>query len=94
MASLPVTIFRVRDEPYENWQKLAWAGVFLITLGVLGAEHPGPRVLPQQALRTTTMDAQSNCRSPKVKISVRDLNFFYGSFHALKNINLDIPSAR
>jgi phosphate transport system permease protein len=21
--------------PYENWQKLAWAGVFLITLGVL-----------------------------------------------------------
>jgi phosphate transport system permease protein len=22
--------------PYENWQKLAWAGVFLITLGVLG----------------------------------------------------------
>jgi phosphate transport system permease protein len=21
--------------PYENWQQLAWAGVFLITLGVL-----------------------------------------------------------
>jgi phosphate transport system permease protein len=21
--------------PYENWQKLAWAGVFLITLSVL-----------------------------------------------------------
>jgi phosphate transport system ATP-binding protein len=26
-----------------------------------------------------------------VKISVRDLNFFYGKFHALKNINLRIP---
>src|ERR1700712_2980251 len=25
------------------------------------------------------------------KISVRDLNFFYGKFHALKNIDLDIP---
>jgi len=25
------------------------------------------------------------------KISVRDLNFFYGKFHALKGINLDIP---
>jgi phosphate transport system ATP-binding protein len=25
------------------------------------------------------------------KLSVRNLNFFYGSFHALKNINLDIP---
>ena len=25
------------------------------------------------------------------KIAVRDLNFYYGKFHALKNINLDIP---
>ena len=30
----------------------------------------------------------------KVKISVRDLNFFYGSFHALKRINLDIPERK
>jgi phosphate transport system permease protein len=35
MASLPVTIFKFALSPYENWQKLAWAGVFLITLGVL-----------------------------------------------------------
>ncbi|MCZ2438650.1 MAG: phosphate ABC transporter permease PstA [Burkholderiales bacterium] len=35
MASLPVTIFRFAMSPYENWQQLAWAGVFLITLGVL-----------------------------------------------------------
>ncbi|MFM1980802.1 MAG: phosphate transporter ATP-binding protein PstB [Pseudomonadota bacterium] len=27
----------------------------------------------------------------KTKISVKDLNFFYGKFHALKNINLEIP---
>ena len=27
----------------------------------------------------------------KVKISVRNLNFYYGNFLALKNINLDIP---
>ena len=26
---------QVRDEPFRDWQKLAWAGVFLITLGVL-----------------------------------------------------------
>ena len=25
------------------------------------------------------------------KITVRDLNFYYGKFHALKSINLDIP---
>lgn len=34
-ASLPVTIFKFAMSPYENWQKLAWAGVFLITMGVL-----------------------------------------------------------
>ena len=36
MASLPVTIFKFAMSPYENWQKLAWAGVFIITLAVLG----------------------------------------------------------
>jgi phosphate transport system ATP-binding protein len=28
----------------------------------------------------------------KVKISVRDLNFYYGGFHALKKINLTLPA--
>ena len=36
VASLPVTIFKFAMSPYENWQKLAWAGVFLITVAVLG----------------------------------------------------------
>ena len=36
MASLPVTIFKFAMSPYENWQQLAWAGVFLITMAVLG----------------------------------------------------------
>jgi phosphate transport system permease protein len=35
MASLPVTIFKFAMSPYENWQQLAWSGVFLITLAVL-----------------------------------------------------------
>jgi len=30
----------------------------------------------------------------KVKLSVRDLNFYYGSFLALKNISLDIPERK
>ena len=30
----------------------------------------------------------------KIKISVRNLNFFYGKFHALKNINLDLPEKK
>ena len=28
---------------------------------------------------------------PRAKLAVRDLNFYYGKFHALKGINLDIP---
>ena len=35
MANLPVTIFKFAMSPFTNWQELAWAGVFLITMGVL-----------------------------------------------------------
>jgi phosphate transport system permease protein len=35
MANLPVTIFKFAMSPFEDWQRLAWAGVSLITLGVL-----------------------------------------------------------
>ena len=35
-ANLPVTILQFAMSPYENWQHLAWGGVFLITLIVLG----------------------------------------------------------
>ena len=30
----------------------------------------------------------------KTKIAVKDLNFYYGKFHALKGINMDIPENR
>ena len=36
LANLPVTILQFAMSPYENWQQLAWGGVFLITLTVLG----------------------------------------------------------
>ncbi len=45
-------------------------------------ERPFTRMLDKQAPNT------------KVKVAVRDLNFYYGSFHALKNINLDIPEKK
>ena len=67
MASLPVTIFKFAMSPYENWQKLAWAGVFLITLGVLAAEHPGAHPVPQQALSegSAPWTPRSNCPPPR-----------------------------
>ncbi|MFA7270698.1 MAG: phosphate ABC transporter permease PstA [Sterolibacterium sp.] len=36
IANLPVTIFKFAMSPFKDWQEIAWAGVFLITLGVLG----------------------------------------------------------
>jgi len=36
MANLPVTIYKFAMSPFTEWQQLAWAGVFLITTGVLG----------------------------------------------------------
>ena len=35
MANLPMTIFRFAMSPFKDWQELAWAGVLLITAGVL-----------------------------------------------------------
>jgi phosphate transport system permease protein len=35
IASLPTTINQFAASPYEDWQKLAWAGALLITLAVL-----------------------------------------------------------
>ncbi len=31
---------------------------------------------------------------PKIKLSARNLNFYYGKFHALKNISLEIPEKK
>jgi len=40
------------------------------------------------------MDASAATRSAPPKLSVRKLNFHYGKFHALKNINPDTPEKK
>jgi phosphate transport system ATP-binding protein len=41
------------------------------------------------------MDAKVNVPAVEAaKISVRNLNFYYGSFHALKNVNIEIPDKK
>jgi phosphate transport system ATP-binding protein len=38
------------------------------------------------------MDAKvSTSTAAKAKLSVRNLNFYYGKFHALKNVNMELP---
>jgi phosphate transport system ATP-binding protein len=40
------------------------------------------------------MDATLTSERVRAKLAVRNLNFYYGKFHALKNINLDIPDKK
>ena len=41
------------------------------------------------------MDTRVNTNTPeRAKIAVRDLNFYYGGFHALKRINLELPEKK
>ena len=41
------------------------------------------------------MDAKVQTQTPlKSKLAVRNLNFYYGKFHALKNINLELPEKK
>jgi phosphate transport system ATP-binding protein len=41
------------------------------------------------------MDAKVDSpNAEKVKLAVKDLNFYYGGFHALKHINLEIPECK
>ena len=37
---------------------------------------------------------QSTPETVEQKIEVKNLNFYYGGFHALKNINLGIPERK
>jgi len=36
LANLPVVIFQFAMSPYDNWQRIAWAGASVITLAILG----------------------------------------------------------
>ncbi|MFC5497493.1 phosphate ABC transporter ATP-binding protein PstB [Caenimonas terrae] len=46
---------------------------------------------PVAPVASPGMSAVAAAGAAAPKIAIRDLNFYYGKFHALKNINLDIP---
>ncbi len=56
-----------------------------------------PIAVPRQAMpngTSATAGRDSAAAPGRAKIQVRDLNFFYGAFHALKQIALDIPEKK
>ncbi len=98
VSSLPVVIFQFALSPYKDWQSLAWTGALIITLAVLALEHH--RARPRRNRKTVMNDA--SVAVPSVthaaidragladKITIRDLNFFYGDSRALKSISLSL----
>ena len=97
VASLPVVIFQFALSPYQDWQQLAWTGALIITLAVLtlsiiardpcGTEQIVMSVAPSQS---RTGPTRWQRRGSAEKISIRDLDFFYGDHRALKNINVSL----
>ena len=43
--------------------------------------------------RTTSAKNERGTTEKQAKIEVKDLNFYYGKFHALKNVNIKIPAS-
>ena len=109
MANLPVVIFQFAMSPYADWQVLAWGGALLITITVLLSQHrrPGPRLLEhvqamspadcaRQAMPLAPPDPPRTDAepAPRQKVVIRNVDFYYGSFKALKNINLPLHDKR
>jgi len=49
---------------------------------------------PRQAMRMEVPARSEALGTAVAKLQVRNLNFYYGAFHALKSISLDIPERR
>jgi phosphate transport system ATP-binding protein len=86
MANLPVVIFQFAMSPYEDWHRLAWGGAH--HPGGAGPQHHRATPVPEGRLSEEMQGTRD------VQIKVRNLQFFYGGFQALKNINLEIPSRK
>ena len=98
VSSLPVVIFQFALSPYKDWQSLAWTGALIITLAVLALSITARALV---AIGKTVMN-DASVAVPSVthaaidragladKITIRDLNFFYGDSRALKSISLSL----
>jgi len=49
---------------------------------------------PRQAMRMEVTARSEALGAAVAKLQVRNLNFYYGAFHALKSISLDVPERR
>ena len=92
MANLPVVIFQFAMSPYDNWIGLDRCAADHRSGS--GAQYRGPGLLQRQGAVVTTSLSQPATEQSQAgvvnAIETRSLNFFYGKFQGLRNINLDV----
>ena len=76
----------------ENKQNISQGGLFGQAFSNNAQEHNGHQPDSAYLIKQTMADMPDNM--PPAKISIRDLDFYYGAFKALKNINIDIPEKK
>lgn len=79
----------------ENKQNVSQRGLFGQSFSNIdrgSQQHQGHQ--PDSAFLTQQTVADIPQHMPPAKMSIRDLNFYYGDFQALKNINIDIPDKK
>ncbi|HUK04839.1 MAG TPA: phosphate ABC transporter ATP-binding protein PstB [Burkholderiales bacterium] len=55
---------------------------------------PAARPTIHTAVRVEPPGEEAPLESLKPKLSIRQLNFYYGGFHAIKNVSMDIPERK
>ena len=79
----------------ENKQNVSQRGLFGQSFSNIdqgSQKHQGHQ--PDSAFLTQQTVADIPQHMPPAKMSIRDLNFYYGDFQALNNINIDIPDKK
>ena len=97
MASLPVTIFKFAMSPTRTGSSWPGPACSSSPSAVLGLNILARVLFRAPSTRNHAWSMDDHARtaaSDAPKLSVRDLNFYYGKFHALKNINLEIPEKK
>ncbi len=101
LANLPVVIFQYAMSPYDEWHTLAWAARVRTHRVRAHSQYPRPAASPERqtkmndfapALRITPAEMQAPSPSAAVSVDIRDLNFYYGKGHALKDVSMAIAA--
>ena len=97
MASLPVQIYNYAISPFEDWQRQAWGGAFVLIIIVLGINLSSrPSSIEKNFIISSLISKRRsrrkrlrNMEDAKVLLSTKNLECYFGDFHAVKGISIE-----